>query len=355
MFKKSLALLLAILMVIGMTACGNKGGGGGGEGGSDNEKYSGTVMLYTSTGEDVVVALKEAFEKKYPNVTMEYIQATSGKITSRLAAEFESGTIACDTLWLADFSGIMTYKNEDRLIQYKSPFAEKVDAKFKDPDGYYTAARIVVMGLGYSTTKSSDAEVPNNYDGLLSETFRNQIIMTHPSNSGTTKALVYALVNSPKYGWPFFQSLKDYGTEVNESSNATNNAVASGGYKVCLGVDYNVKNLMDQGSPIGWRDTEDIGYQATEDVLAIACPIAIPKGCPNEELGKLLLDFILDPEGGQKIMVDMNITVSSPDVQLKPGMLSSDELAAKALPIDWEDLAKTGKDMIAKYNEIFQK
>ena len=171
--------------------------------------------------------------------------------------------------------------------------------------------------------------------------------MTHPSNSGTTKALVYALVHSPKYGWPFFQSLKDYGTEVNESSNATNNAVASGGYKVCLGVDYNVKNLMDQGSPIGWRDTEDI--------VAVPCPIAVVKGCPNEELGKLLLDFILDPEGGQKIMVDMNITVSSPDVQLKPGMLSSDELAAKALPIDWEDLAKTGKDMIAKYNEIFQK
>ncbi|MBQ4254053.1 MAG: ABC transporter substrate-binding protein [Erysipelotrichaceae bacterium] len=344
MFKKSLTLLLVILMSISMTACGKKPSGNEGEG---NEKYSGTVMLYTSTGEDVVVALKEAFEKKYPNVTMEYIQATSGKITSRLAAEFESGTIACDTLWLADFSGIMTYKKEDRLVQYKSPFAEKVDNKFKDPDGYYTAARIVVMGLGYSTTKSSAAEVPNNYDGLISETFRNQIIMTHPSNSGTTKALVYALVNSPKYGWKFFEDLKAYGTEVNESSNATNNAVASGGYKVCLGVDYNVKNLMDQGSPIGWRDTEDI--------VAVPCPIAVVKGCPQEELGKLLLDFILDPEGGQKVMVNMNITVSSPDVQLKPGMLSSTELASKALPIDWEDLAANGKDMIAKYNEIFQK
>ena len=345
MFKKTLLLVLALMMFLCLAACGNKQSETNTETGGE-EGPKGTVMLYTSTGEDVVVALKEAFEAKYPGVTVEYVQATSGKITSRLAAEFESGTIACDTLWLADFSGIMTYKKEDRLLQYNSPFAEGIDAKFKDGDGYYTGARIVVMGLGYSTTTTTPEEVPNNYDGLIAEPFRNQIIMTHPGNSGTTKALVYALVKNDKYGWDYFKKLKEYGTEVNESSNATNNAVASGGYKVCLGVDYNVKNLMDQGSPIAWRDTEDI--------VAVPCPIAVVKGAPNEELGKLLLDFILDPQGGQKIMVDMNITVAAPGVELKPGMLSAAELAEKALPIDWEDLAATGKDMIEEYNKIFQ-
>lgn len=345
MFKKTLLLVLALMMAFCLAACGQKQGGA--DAGTDGDTGpSGTVMLYTSTGEDVVVALKEAFEAKYPNVTVDYVQATSGKITSRLAAEFESGTIACDTLWLADFSGIMTYKKEDRLLQYESPFAKDINDKFKDGEGYYTGARIVVMGLGYSTVTSSEEEVPNNYDGLIAEPFRNQIIMTHPGNSGTTKALVYALVNNEKYGWDYFKKLKEYGTEVNESSNATNNAVADGGYKVCLGVDYNVKNLIDQGSPIGWKDTEDI--------VAIPCPIAVVKGAPNEELGKLLLDFILDPEGGQKIMVDMNITVAAPGVALKPGMLSAAELAEKALPIDWEDLAANGKAMIEEYNQIFQ-
>ena len=43
MFKKSLALLLAILMVIGMTACGNKGGGGGGEGRPKPDALRGTA------------------------------------------------------------------------------------------------------------------------------------------------------------------------------------------------------------------------------------------------------------------------------------------------------------------------
>ena len=53
-------------------------------------------------------------------------------------------------------------------------------------------------------------------------------------------------------------------------------------------------------------------------------------------------------------MVDMNITVAAPGVALKPGMLSAAELAEKALPIDWEDLAANGKAMIEEYNQIFQ-
>lgn len=342
MFKKLLSVMLAVLLLLGFTACNKQNQGGDGD-----STYSGTVMMYTSTGEDVVVALKEAFEKKYPNVTLEYVQATSGKLTPRLAAEFESGTIACDLLWLADFSGILTYKNEDRLIKYESKFAEGIDGKFKDADGYFTGARIVVMGLGWSTTQAQESDIPSNYDGLFTETLRNSILLTNPSASGTTKALVYALVNNEKYGWDYFKRLKEWGAELNESSNKTNNAVASGGYKVCFGVDYNVKNLIDQGSPIGWKDTDDI--------VAVPCPISIVKGCPNEELAKLLYDFLLDPQGGQAVMANMNITVAAPGVELKPGMLSAQDLAEKALAIDWEDLAKVGKDLLAQFDDIFKK
>jgi hypothetical protein len=222
---------------------------------------------------------------------------------------------------------------------------------------------LVWDGSKYTTTLTDSNGVLSKYDftasGLsfskngnkltisASTAPKNDVTVTATKSLGNKRRALITWTDGVVSPTSEIQDVVTYGTEVNESSNATNNAVASGGYKVCLGVDYNVKNLMDQGSPIGWRDTEDI--------VAVPCPIAVVKGCPQEELGKLLLDFILDPEGGQKIMVNMNITVSSPDVQLKEGMLSSTELAAKALPIDWEDLAANGKDMIAKYNEIFQK
>ena len=69
---------------------------------ADPTSYSGSVMIYSSAGEDVVLAIKEAFEAKYPTVKLDYYAATSGKCVTKLATEFQSGTVACDVFWPAD-------------------------------------------------------------------------------------------------------------------------------------------------------------------------------------------------------------------------------------------------------------
>ncbi len=313
---------------------------------SSDTTPKGTVMLYSSTGEDVILAVKKAFEAKYPGVTLDYYSATSGKCVTKLSAEFQSNSVTCDVAWLADPSAMINLKAANHLVQYKSPNAEGVDVKFKDADGYYTGARLLMMGLTYSTMTTSDSEVPHNWDGLLNPTFEKQIVMTDPTGSGSTKALVYAMTHNEKYGWEFFEKLAAMGTELQSSSGATNNAVAAGSYKVAFGVDYNTKNLMAKGSPLGWHDTDDI--------VAVPCPIAIPTGAPHEELAKLLYDFILDPNGGQPLLTQYNITPVVDGVKLPAGMLSATEVASKALPIDWSDLAKVSNDLLDKFNSYFK-
>ncbi len=344
--KKLLCVLLTLLMVVSLAACGKKENNDtpSGEG---NEKYKGTVMLYTSAGEDAAQSLKQVFEKKYPNVTLDFYAATSGKCNTKLATEFEAKNVSCDVVWLAEPSGLIDFKRQDRLLQYKSPYADAVDPMFKDPDGYYCGARILIMGLGYSLTTCSEKEVPKNFDGLLDPAFKGQIIIADPNTSGSSKAFVYGLTHSPKYGWDFFQKLADQKMEFETSANAVNQKVAGGEYKVAITPEHTALNSISLGSPMG--------YQATSDVLAIACPIAIPKGCPNEELAKLLYDFILDPKGGQEALPSFNICPIVDGVKLPDGMKSAKEITATALPIDWVDLANTGKDMLEQFNKIFGK
>lgn len=309
--------------------------------------YSGKVMLYSSTGEDVVIALKNAFQAKYPNVKLDYYSATSGKCVTKLSTEFQSKSVTCDLAWLADPSAMINLKAGNHLVQYLSPFAAGVDPKFKDAEGYYTGARLLIMGITFSTTSCSDEEAPYNWDGLLAPNFNKQLIMTDPTGSGSTKALVYAMTRNPKYGWDYFKKLGEMGTELQSSSGATNNAVAAGSYKVAFGVDYNTKNLMAEGSPIGWHDTKDI--------VAVPCPIAIPVGAPHEKLAKLLYDFILDPNGGQKLLTQYNITPIVDGVELPAGMLTATEVASKALPIDWIDLAKVSNKLLDQFDSYFKK
>ncbi|MEN6488513.1 MAG: extracellular solute-binding protein [Smithella sp.] len=309
--------------------------------------YRGKVMLYSSTGEDVVIALKNAFEAKYPNVKLDYYSATSGKCVTKLLMEFQSKSVTCDLAWLADPSAMITLKDNKHLVQYVSPFAAGVDPKFKDADGYFTGARLLLMGITFSTTSCSDKEAPYNWDGLLAPNFNKQLVMTDPTGSGSTKALIYAMVHNPKYGWDYFKKLSEMGLELQSSSGSTNNAVAAGLYKIAFGVDYNTKNLMAEGSPIGWHDTKDI--------IAVPCPIAIPVGAPHEELAKLLYDFILDPNNGQKLLTQYNITPVVDGVKLPAGMLTAPEIASKALPIDWIDLAKVSDKLLDQFDSYFKK
>lgn len=53
--------------------------------------YSGTVTLYCSMQEEEIQALKEGFEAKYPQITMNYFFAGTNKVLTKLATEMQSG------------------------------------------------------------------------------------------------------------------------------------------------------------------------------------------------------------------------------------------------------------------------
>ena len=49
--------------------------------------YTGRVMLYSSMQENQILALKEGFENKYPNVTMDYYFGVTGKVLNKISTE----------------------------------------------------------------------------------------------------------------------------------------------------------------------------------------------------------------------------------------------------------------------------
>lgn len=71
--KKLVALLLACMLILAAVAA--------------MAEPSGTVMLYSSLKEKQLVAVKEAFEAKYPGIVMDYYQAGTGKIKTKIATE----------------------------------------------------------------------------------------------------------------------------------------------------------------------------------------------------------------------------------------------------------------------------
>ncbi len=343
--KKVLAMGAVCALALGITACG----GGGAVPGSPQDKKASSggnkVMLYSSMQEDQLNAVKKAFEKKYPDIKLDYYFAGTGKVITKIATEAKSGQVAADVIWVGDPADYIQFKKMGILQKYTSPEAKAIDPVFIDKDGFYTGARMMNMGIAYNPNKVSKEEAPKNWNDLLDPKWKGQIVMTDPGTAGTTKYAVGALMENSAYGKAYFQKLKENGTELQSGTTATHNQIAAGAYKVGMCLDYVTQNLKTKGSTIEF-------VYPQKDVISIYSPIALVKGAKNEANGKKLYDFLLSKEG-QEVLVANNMLSVRKDVKQKG--VTIEEIAKSAMKVNLQALAEKSKAMLKDFDAIFKK
>ena len=329
MAKTYVAGSLMLVMALMMAGCG------GGDKKPDAPKKDApkaaaatdTVMLYSSMQEDQLNAVKKAFEKKYPNIKMDYYFAGTGKVKTKIFTEAKGGQVAADVIWVGDPADYIGFKADGKILQkYESPEAKNIDKAFID-------------------TKVKKEEAPKTWNDLLDPKWKGQIVMTDPGTAGTTKYAVGALMASKDYGPAFFEKLKANGTELQSGTTASHNQIAAGAYKVGMCLDYVTNNLKAKGSTI------DFVY-LDKDIVSIFSPVALVKGAKNEKNGKLLIDFILSKEG-QEVLVANNLLSVRKDVKQKGE--SAETIAKRAMKVDLQALATGSKDMLKQFDGIFKK
>ena len=330
--KKIVALMLALIMVLSMASVAMA-------------EPSGKVMLYSSMQEAQLQAIEQAFEAKYPGVDMEYYYAGGGKLVTKMTTEAQDGgQIACDVVWLGDPSDYESFKANGWLMPYVSPETDHIAKEYMDAEGYYTAGRLVTMGIAWNIGLVDEADAPKTWEDLLDPKWQNQIIMTDPAQASTTKYWMAAMMQSEKYGPAFFEKLRENGVELESGTTATHNRVADASYMVGICLDYVSANLIAEGSPMAFHYT-------TEDVITMTSPVAMIKGCANEDNGKLLMDFILSKEG-QEVLVANNLVSVRDDVEMQ---VDTSAIAAINMAVDFNDLGANLQNYLDNFNKIFGK
>ena len=330
--KKIVAMMLALIMVLSMVSVAMA-------------EPSGKVMLYSSMQEAQLQAIEQAFEAKYPGVDMEYYYAGGGKLVTKMTTEAQDGgQIACDVVWLGDPSDYESFKANGWLMPYVSPETDHIAKEYIDAEGYYTAGRLVTMGIAWNINLVEEADAPKTWEDLLDPKWQNQIIMTDPAQASTTKYWMAAMMQNEKYGPAFFEKLRENGVELESGTTATHNRVADASYMVGICLDYVSANLIAEGSPMA-------SHYTTEDVITMTSPVAMIKGCANEDNGKLLMDFILSKEG-QEVLVANNLVSVRDDVEMQ---VDTSAIAAINMPVDFNDLGANLQNYLDNFNKIFGK
>ena len=197
-------------------------------------------MVYTSMKESLIGSLRDAFVKKHPDIAFDYYSAGAGKLMAKIATERQSGKMAVDVLWHSEVPDFYKLKQDGLLEQYISPEAKYVKSPVKDPESYFTPARLGTLGIAYNTKKLLEGMTgkfpPKEWKDILDPRFKGGFAIANPALSGTAFVSVAMMVNT--MGWEYFEKLAKNGAIMGQGSGQVVDDTASGDLMATLAVDY---------------------------------------------------------------------------------------------------------------------
>ncbi len=294
--KKLLALLLAVLTVLTLTACN---GTPKEEGGNEVVEEEPVLVIYSPNSDTVMDTIIPAFEEA-TGITCEILSLGTGDVITRI--ESEAANPQCDVF----FGGWNTGQavSHPDLCQ---PYVSQYDSTF--PAGYQNYNQVVshyacdgsaalLLNKDIFAELGLDPEEFKGYADLLNPALKGHIAMGDAANSSSAWAELtnmLLVMGSGEYSddaWDFVEQLMDQMDGIMlDSSSAIYKNTASGEYAVGVSYEDPCAKLINDGA-----ENLKLVYPA-EGSVWLPAGAGIVTNCPHPENAKKFIDFIQSPDG----------------------------------------------------------
>jgi iron(III) transport system substrate-binding protein len=238
--------------------------------------------------------MKQEFEAKY-GITVNYVRMSSGEALARVQAEKDNPQF--DIWWGGPIDSFVAAKGEGLLEAYDSPnYANLTDpVKMKDVDNQWVG--VYVGTLGFATNSdwlaaNPGVEAPTSWDDLLKPEFTGQVMVAHPSSSGTSyTALATVLqIRGEEAGWEYLKQYDGQMAQYTKSGAAPAKFVGQGEAAVAIVFSHDIVNEIENNKlPLVLTFPEEgTGYEIGG--------MGLLKGAKNMQAAKLWFDWALTPE-----------------------------------------------------------
>lgn len=237
--------------------------------------------------------MKAEFEKANPDITVNFVRMSSGEALARLRNEKDNPQF--DIWWGGPLDGFVAAKKDGLLEPYDSPnMANLRDQKlYKDADNQW--AGIYVGSLGFATNKNWLAEnpgmsAPTSWADLLKPEFKGQIMVAHPSSSGTSYTALCTVLQlmGEDEGWKYIQDYAGQVAQFTKSGAAPAKFVGQGEAAVAIVFSHDTVAEQEKGSPLELTfPSEGTGYEIGG--------MGIIKGAKHLDAAQKWFDWALEP------------------------------------------------------------
>lgn len=237
--------------------------------------------------------MKAEFEKAHPDITVNFVRMSSGESLTRLRNEKDNPQF--DIWWGGPIDSFVAAKAEGLLEAYDSPnLANLANPDLtKDPDN--TWAGVYIGSLGFATNQNwldenPGVEPPRSWDDLLKPEFTGQIMVAHPSSSGTSYTALCTILQlrGEEAGWEYIRDYAGQVLQYTRSGAAPANFVGQGEAAIGIVFSHDIVAAAEKGAPLVLTfPAEGTGYEVGG--------MGIVKGAQHLDAAQKWFDWALEP------------------------------------------------------------
>lgn len=283
MKRKSLFYVIAAILLFAILGCGGE------------KKINKKVIVYSPHGGDILAQFEELFEKKYPDIDVEWIDMGSQAVLDRIRSESENPQ--GDIWWGAPSDMFMNAAKVGLIQAYRPTWADAVKTEYRDPKDLWYGTFLTPEVIAYNNQLLKAAEVPQDWDDLLKPEWKDKIIIRYPLASGTMRAIYSAMIwrfykenNDPAQGYDWLLKLDANTKEYAASPTMMQQKLARGEGTITV---WNMPDIVFQAKEKGYP----FGYLIPKSGTPVVTDaIAMIAGCKNPEEAKLYYEFVNSKE-----------------------------------------------------------
>ena len=238
--------------------------------------------------------MKQEFEAKY-GITVNYVRMSSGEALARVQAEKDNPQF--DIWWGGPIDSFVAAKGEGLLEAYDSPnYGNLTDpVKMKDVDNQWVGIYVGTLGFATNTdwlAANPGSAAPTSWDDLLKPEFTGQVMVAHPSSSGTSYTALATILQlkGEEAGWEYLEQYAGQVSQFTKSGAAPAKFVGQGEAAVAIVFSHDIVNEIENNKlPLELTfPQEGTGYEIGG--------MAILKGAKHPQAARLWFDWALTPE-----------------------------------------------------------
>jgi iron(III) transport system substrate-binding protein len=143
------------------------------------------LVLYSPHGRDLLTLVEQTFEQMHPEIDVRWLDMGSQEVYDRIRSEAANPQA---DVWFGGPDTIFARgASEDLLAAFRPVWAEHLPEASQNPDDLYFGLYEAVPVLVFNADAVAAEEAPRDWDDLLADRWRGQLIIRDPLASGTMR------------------------------------------------------------------------------------------------------------------------------------------------------------------------